>query len=95
MGFKTITSSKSLDVEEMRRKMKEQSASRHIDPLLNTPIGESNKPKSRKTVKNYTVHFSTYLTEEQSNALKKWCKDNGVTPAMAIRMAVIQMLPKE
>lgn len=94
--FSTISSHSAPDVEQMRKRMKEQSASSHVDPLMEKPLPRENKAKvSRKTVKKYTAHFSTYLTTEQAEDLKKWCNEKGVSPAMALRMAIIEMLGKE
>ena len=94
--FRTISSHSAPDVEQMRKRMKEQSASSHVDHLMDKPRQAESKEKvSRKTVKKYTAHFSTYLTAEQAEGLKKWCNEKGVSPAMALRMAIIEMLGKE
>lgn len=98
MPFKTLSSSHNPSVEEMRQKMKETNTV-HADPLrVEAPVSnESTKPgegkkKGRKSVKIYTAHFSTYLSAEQENALYNWCEDNGVTPSVAIRMAVAKLV---
>lgn len=94
MEFKTI-SSKQPDIETMRQRMKAKNLV-HADPLMaDTPakpkVTEGSK-RGRKAVKIYTCHFSTYLSKDQENALYNWCEENGVTPSVAIRMAVAKML---
>ena len=101
MGFKVLSSSRTPTVEEMRQKMKETNTV-HADPLRaesSVTVGnnknEEGKKKGRKSVKIYTAHFSTYLSTEQENALYNWCEENGVTPSVAIRMAVAKLLSEK
>lgn len=101
MGFKVLSSNRTPSVEEMRQKMKETNTS-HADPLRaeapvaaeTTKKNTEGKKKGRKSVKIYTAHFSTYLSAEQENALYNWCEDNGVTPSVAIRMAVAKLISR-
>lgn len=96
MGFKKISSGKTPSVEEMRKKLKEKGAAPHANPLLADTV-EPSKPSGkmgRKSPKIYTRHLSTYLSVEQEKELKDWCKANGMTPSIAIRLA-IQRLIKE
>ena len=98
MAFNTLSSKKLPSVEEMRKKMKSKGGV-HVDPLL----GESERAKpvvdgkkrGRKAVKIYTSHFSTYLSKDQENALYNWCEANGVTPSVAIRMAVQKLVSED
>ena len=101
MAFNTLPSTKTPNIEEMRRKMKERGAIPHANPILaDAPESQkaSSKPVSgkigRKSPKIYTRHLSTYLSVEQEQELKDWCKANGMTPSIAIRLA-IQRLIKE
>lgn len=97
MPFETI-SSKRPDIEAMREKLKAKS-NVHADPLLadtpttQKPAGENKR--GRKAVRIYTSHFSTYLSKEQENALYNWCEANGVTPSVAIRMAVQKLISEK
>ena len=97
MEFKTL-SSKRPDIEAMREKLKAK-RDIHADPLLDDshanpkPVGENKR--GRKAVKIYTSHFSTYLSKEQENALYNWCEANGVTPSVAIRMAVQKLVSEK
>ena len=97
MGFKKLSSTKlAPNLEEMRKKMKERGASPHANPILADTEEPRKKSKKmvRKSPKIYTRHLSTYLSVEQEQELKDWCKTNGMTPSIAIRLA-IQRLIKE
>lgn len=97
MPFKVLSSNQNPSLEEMRKKMKQAGKTTHVSPIMAEPPAEKDasperKKRGRKSVKIYTRHFSTYLSAEQENALYNWCEENGVTPSVAIRMAIAKMV---
>lgn len=100
MPFKKISTGIRPSVDEMRKAMKEKQSLPHTNPLMETPpvankeTKKKNTNMGRKSVKKYTQHYSTYFTKEQEVKLKTWCEKNGISPSMAIRMAVIQLIEK-
>lgn len=100
MGFKKISVNRNPNIEEMRQKMKEKQSTVHTNPLLEKPVAEeSSSPKKkgkvgRKPIKKYTQHYSTYFSREQEERLLSWCEENGMSPSLAIRAAVVQMIKK-
>ena len=98
MGFKKISGNKNPNVDEMRKKMKEKQSTVHTNPLLEKPVAEESSPQKkkgkagRKPIKKYTQHYSTYFSREQEEQLLSWCEENGMSPSLAIRAAVVQMI---